>query len=301
MLVITLIVVNHGTVEFQQLRYVVAVAETSSFTRAAEQCHVVQSALSHQVARLERELGVRLFARTSRRVELTVAGEAFLPAARQSLAAAERAASDAAAAAGEVRGRLRVGAIPTVAAVDVPELLSRFRERHPQVQVSLESRRSDEMVALVASGELDAAFLGFPESVHPEGVALRELARDRLVAVLPADHARARRKRLRLADLADEVFVDFPAGSPGRAQSDTAFAAAGVSREVAFEVMSTDLMARLVDRGLGVALLPSTYDPGWPGLVTVAVTDGPRRVEYVASSEFNPTPAARAFLELVPG
>lgn len=286
-------------VEFQQMRYVVAVAETRNFTRAAEQCHVVQSALSHQVARLERELGVTLFARTSRRVELTAAGEAFLPAARQSLEAADRAAADAAAAVGEVRGRLCVGAIPTVAAVDVPELLKQFRDRHPQVQVSLESRRSDEMVALVVSGGLDVAFLGFEESVRPSGVALRELARDRLVAVLPSDHPRAGRKRLRLADLADEVFVDFPAGSPGRAQTDAAFAAAGLVREVAFEVMSTDLMARMVQRGLGIALLPSTYDLALPGLVTVGVTDGPRRVEYLASSAFNPSPAARAFLELV--
>ncbi len=69
--------------ELQQLRYVLAVSETANFTRAAEQCHVVQSALSHQIAALERELGLTLFARTSRRVQLTPAGEAFLPAARQ--------------------------------------------------------------------------------------------------------------------------------------------------------------------------------------------------------------------------
>lgn len=77
--------------DLQQLRYVVAVAETRNFTRAAERCFVVQSALSHRVANLERELGVKLFARTSRRVELTPAGAAFLPAARQALEAAERA------------------------------------------------------------------------------------------------------------------------------------------------------------------------------------------------------------------
>src|SRR5690606_27099302 len=117
--------------ELQQMRYVVAVAETNSFTRAAERCLVVQSALSHQIARLERELGARLFDRTSRRVRLTAAGAAFLPVARQCLAAADRAVAEVAAAIGEVRGPLRVGLIPTVAAVDVPSALAEFRRRHP--------------------------------------------------------------------------------------------------------------------------------------------------------------------------
>src|SRR5919106_5293211 len=116
-------------VELQQLRYVIAVAETSNFTRAAERCLVVQSALSHQIARLERELGARLFERTSRRVRLTPAGAAFLPAARQCLDAAERAAAEVAAAVGEVRGRLAVGMISTVAAIDVPSALREFHGR----------------------------------------------------------------------------------------------------------------------------------------------------------------------------
>ncbi|NUT40503.1 MAG: LysR family transcriptional regulator, partial [Thermoactinospora sp.] len=106
--------------ELQQLRYVLAVAETSNFTRAAERCLVVQSALSHQIAALERELGARLFERTSRRVRLTPAGEAFLPEARACLEAADRARAEVAAAGGEIRGRLAVGAIPSVTAVDLP-------------------------------------------------------------------------------------------------------------------------------------------------------------------------------------
>src|SRR5256714_15680355 len=114
MFVTAAIVLQDGSVELQQLRYVVAIAETNSFTRAAERCLVVQSALSHQVARLERELGARLFERTSRRVRLTPAGEAFLPAARQCPDAAGRAAADAAAAVVEIRSRLPVGLIPTV-------------------------------------------------------------------------------------------------------------------------------------------------------------------------------------------
>ena len=108
---------NHGLVELQQLRYVVAIAEERNFTRAAERCFVVQSALSHQIKALEQELGTALFVRSSRRVELTAAGEAFLTEARASLAAADRAVAVAAEAVGQVRGSLSVGVIPTVTAV----------------------------------------------------------------------------------------------------------------------------------------------------------------------------------------
>lgn len=134
-------------VELRQLRYVVAVAETRNFTRAAARCFVAPSALSRQIGNLERELGAKLFALTSRRVELTPAGEAFLVGARQCLEAAERAVTDAAAAVGEVRGRLLIGTIPTMVAVDIAEVLQRFRERHPQVRVGLHVGAGDTMAA----------------------------------------------------------------------------------------------------------------------------------------------------------
>jgi DNA-binding transcriptional LysR family regulator len=286
-------------VELQQLRYVLAVAETGSFTRAAERCFVVQSALSHRIAGLERELGVRLFARTSRRVELTAAGEAFLPAARQSLDAAERAGAEAAAAAGQVRGRLAVGVIPTVAAIDVPAALRRFRAAHPQVRVALRMGPSDELAAQVRAGELDLAAIGLPEGERPRGVRVRELARDRHVAVLPAGHPLADRTAVGLDALAEQAFVDFPAHSPGRTQSDRAFAAAGLVRDVAFEVTTAELMVRIVREGLAVGLLPSAFAPDGDGILTRPVVDGPGRVELLVWSDFNPSPATTAFLDVL--
>lgn len=285
--------------ELQQLRYVVAVAETSNFTRAAERCHVVQSALSHQIKRLEHELGTPLFARTSRQVRLTPAGEAFLPAARQALEAAERAVADAAATVGEVRGRLSVGVIPTVAAVDVLAALRELRNRHPQVRVSLRTAPSDQLTSDVAGGRLDVAFLGLPSTARPTGVCCHELARDRLVAVLAPDHPLADTRDLDLADLADEPFVDFPYGSAGRAQTDQAFARAGLSRDVAFEVTDAHLMAEVIRHGLAIGFLPSTYlrrAPELGGLAVATVKDAPSRVEYVIWSKPGPTPATRAFL-----
>lgn len=278
------------------MRYVVAVAETSNFTRAAEQCLVVQSALSHQIARLERELGAKLFDRTSRRVRLTPAGEAFLPAARQALDAAERARAEVAAAAGEIRGRLAIGAIPTVAAVDLPAVLKQFHSRHREVQISLRTGASEELIERVRQGTLDAAFLGLPVGVRPKGVRGRELARGDLVAVVAPGHPLADKEHVDLRRLAHEPFVDFPAGTAGRAQSDQAFAAAGVQREVAFEVTAADFMARLIRQGLAIGMLPAAFVSELPDLPTIRLRDAPARIEHLIWSRFQPSPAAAAFL-----
>ncbi|MFJ9884708.1 LysR family transcriptional regulator [Streptomyces sp. NPDC091287] len=285
--------------ELQQMRYVIAVAETNNFTRAAQRCLVVQSALSHQIARLEKELGARLFERTSRRVRLTPAGAAFLPAARQCLDAAERAAAEVAAAVGEVRGRLTVGLIPTVAAVDLPSVLKDFHRRHPKARVSLSVGASEDLVEQVRRGEIEVAFLGIPVTARPRGVQARELARERLIAVVSQDHPLAGESSVDLRRLSSEVFVDLPAKTAGRAQSDLAFAAAGLTREVAFEVTNADYLARLVAAGLGVALLPPAYVAGLAGVTTIEVTDAPARVEYVIWGRESRTSAAAAFLELL--
>lgn len=290
------IVMDDVCVELQQMRYVVAVAELGSFTRAAERCFVVQSALSHQVARLEQELGARLFHRTSRQVRLSPAGEAFLPVARQCLEAADRAAAEVAAATGTIRGPLAVGVIPTVAAVDVPATLRAFRAEHPGVQVRFTSASSDELVRHVVEGRLDVAFLGLPDEHEPAGVNSRLLARDRHRAVVAPDHPLAGRRRLRLDRLAAETFVDFPATSPGRRQTDLAFERAGVTREVAFEVTDMLLMARILRAGLAVALLPSTFVDHLPDLVSLPVVGAPARAEHVVWSAFGPAPAATALL-----
>ncbi|MFE6692012.1 LysR family transcriptional regulator [Streptomyces sp. NPDC057743] len=285
--------------DLQQMRYVVAVAETASFTRAAERCHVVQSALSHQVARLEKELGARLFERTSRRVRPTTAGEAFLPAARQALEAAERARADVAAATGEIRGKLTVGSIPAVASVDLPAVLRDYRLRYPQVRISLRAGSSEQLVERVRDGQLDAALLGVQPGFLPQGVHDRELAHAQHVAVLAPDHPLATRHEVDLRLLAEEAFVDFADGSAARAQSDQAFAAAGLRREVAFEVSGVELMAPMVRHGLGIALLPATFAAELHGLRTVPVTNGPVRVERLVWSRFPPSPATSAFLALL--
>ncbi|MFI0367037.1 LysR family transcriptional regulator [Actinomadura sp. 1N219] len=280
----------------QQLNYVVAVAELGNFTRAAQRCSVVQSALSHQIAKLEQELGARLFHRTSRSVALTPAGAAFLPAARDCLAAAERARAEVYAATGEIRGRLAVGMIPTVAAVDVPAVLRSFHQQHPQVRISLVTAGSTVLADQVRDGALDVAFLGLAEDVEIPHLNSRPLARDPLAALLAPGHPLAGRRRIRLEAIAAEEFVDFPAGTTGRVQADHAFRAAGLERTVAFEVTDPHIMARLVTEGLGVALLASAYAVRLPGVSVVPVENTSHRVEHLIWSRLGPTPAAGAFI-----
>ncbi len=291
---------NHGWMDLQQLRYVVEVASTSSFTRAAERCFVTQSALSHQIAALEREIGQRLFLRSSRRVQLTEAGEAFLIQARIAVAAADRAAEDAAAADARVVGTLRLGVIPTVTAVDVPKALARFRAAHPEVRVELQGGNSDDLVAGLRRGEIDVALLGLRDGSTPSGVQSRVLSRDALVLVLPKTHRLAERRALALADAAGETFADFPTGTSGREQSDVAFTAAGIARDVAFEADSAALILGLVSAGLAITLLaPGVVPTSAEDVVTATVEDGPHRIEYVAWHEHAPRNVARAFLDLL--
>ncbi|MCX4967758.1 LysR family transcriptional regulator [Streptomyces sp. NBC_00654] len=282
--------------ELQQMRYVLAVAETRNFTRAAKRCLVVQSALSHQIARLEKELGARLFDRSSRHVRLTAAGEAFLPAARQALDAAERARAEVAAAAGEISGRLAIGAIPTVTAVDIPGALEEFHRRHPKVGIVLRDGASKDLVEDVRSGALDLAFLGVLPDYRPKGVSDHELARGELAAITATGHPLADETEVDLARLARETFVDFPDGTAARAQSEEAFTAMGLTRNVAYEVSGADYIARLVRKGLGVALLPAAFAEEVPGVRVLRVRNAPGRVERLVWSRFRPTPAAAAFL-----
>ena len=285
--------------DLQQLRYTVVIAEEKSFTRAAQRCFVVQSALSRQIKSLESELGVRLFARTSRKVEVTPAGEAFVNQARLCLQAAERAKVSAAAAHGEIRGSLTIGVIPTVTAVDVAAVLGAFHRSYPEVGVHVRTGGSDEFLRRIAAGELDVGLLGLAEGLTPRGVQTRELSRERLVAVLSEGHRLAGRRRLHLEDLADEPFVDFPEGSSGREQSDLAFDRAGLRREVSFEVNTADLLTGLVRQGLGAALVAPSVARQAPGCVCIPVTDGPVRVEYLAWDSFNPSPVAQVFVDSI--
>ncbi|WP_432509196.1 LysR family transcriptional regulator [Kineococcus auxinigenes] len=282
-----------------QLRCALAVADALHFTRAAHEVGTTQSALSAHVARLEDELGTTLFERTSRSVRLTAAGEALLPRARAVLAELDRLRTDVAAVTGAVEGPLRIGTIPTLADVDLAGLLALLRERHPGVRATVVEQTSGRTLAAVADGTLDVGFTGTALSEPLTGVQVQVIATEPLAAVVAEGDPWAARHRLRLRDLAGRAGVDFPAGTSGRRQSDEAFAAAGLAREVAVESSSAAFLLDLVRAGVGVALLPAATARAAGGVRAVPVVDAPVRRVCAVHAGAASSAAARAFLDLL--
>jgi len=248
--------------DVRQLEYVVAIAEEGSFTRAAQRCHIVQSALSHQVARLESELGVKLFERTSRSVRLADAGLLLLPYARQVLGDMAEARNAIDALAGISRGRLRIGMTQTAGrALDLIALIGDFHRQYPEIELSTLSGPGGELIDAVHDGQLDVAVAALRPQGLPDGIVFQiAIETEPLVAVVPAEHRLAARKRVSLRELASAgPFVEFLTNTALRERVDAAFAAAGARRESSFEVGQITDMVRYAACGLGTAIVPRVF------------------------------------------
>jgi DNA-binding transcriptional LysR family regulator len=247
--------------ELRQLAHFVAVAEDGSFTKAARRLDYVQSALSVSVQQLERELGVRLFDRTTHRVALTSAGEALVPAARRTLAAAEETLDAAAAFKGVLRGTLRVGVTGAARAfIDVPGVLGRFHRQHPDVEIQIHPAvGSAALLDELRHGGLDIAFIAGTEPLS--GVTAIPLGSEDLMLVAAPETTPGGRGPVPLESLANASFVDFPTGWGIRTAVDRAFAAAGLTRRVTIEVADVGTCVELVRVGLGVGLFPPSLFP----------------------------------------
>ncbi len=277
-----------------------AVAEELSFTRAAQRLHQVQSGVSATVRALERDLGAELFVRSSRSVELSEAGSAFLPAARDALAAAQAARDAVTGATGELGGTVRIAIATATDIVALPRLLGTFHRAHPGVTLAVVSTtRGDEgVMAALAEGELDVGLL--TPTTRPSTVTIHEIARAPVSVVLPVGHPLCGRARISLAQLADADFVDLPAGYGGRIINDAAFSAAAVRRRVALEVVDLRSASAYVREGLGVGLFPVTGIGEETGLVARRLL-GPALhwpVAVVTGAERVPKAATRALLEV---
>jgi DNA-binding transcriptional LysR family regulator len=242
--------------ELRHLEYFVAVAEERHFTRAARRVHVVQSALSAAIQAFERELGARLFVRTTRRVDLTDTGRALLPEARRTLAAAEAARAAVAGVQGLLTGSVSIGAGKALG-VDLVPVFARFTQSYPGIALNLHQAGSLALIEAVRDGRLDFAPLGLPQR-EPDGVATTILRTESLLLACHAQHRLARRKRVRLEHLEGETFVDLDQEWGIRLLTDHWFAESGVSRRVAFAVNDVGMLLELVAGGLGVAVVPAS-------------------------------------------
>ncbi|MBU2668071.1 LysR family transcriptional regulator [Actinoplanes bogorensis] len=243
--------------ELRQLRYFVVVAEERHFGRAAARLHMAQPPLSQAIRRLETGLGVELLHRTTRRVELTEAGRAYLSRARAILAEVDDAGEQARRVAAGVVGHLTIGCVGSVTYSLLPALARHLTAEMPGVDFSFrgEMLAPDQAEAL-RSGEIDLALLRPP--VTDESLRLTRLRRDRLVVALPAGDRRAERRQVRVTDLRDTPLIVHSAGRRS-AMYDVVlglFRTAGVAARVRHEVGETSTLITLVAGGLGVAVVP---------------------------------------------
>jgi LysR family transcriptional regulator, transcription activator of glutamate synthase operon len=241
-------------VELRQLRSVEAVARHRHFTRAAEELHLAQSALSHQIRRLEQELGTPLFERTSRRVSPTEAGQVIAMRARRVLAELEAARAEVDELRGVLRGRIWIGALLPAGGLDVPGLLARFSQAHPGVEVGLREGIAADMLRFLAADELDAAFCLLAGEL-PDEFAVERLTEEEVVAAFapdrgpPAPHAS-------VADLARHRIVAPRRGSAITTALEQRFAEAGTPLRLALESGDPFLLRSLAARGFAAAILP---------------------------------------------
>lgn len=238
----------------RQLEYLVAVADHLNFREAAESCHVTQPALSTQLQQLEALLGVQLFERDTRRVVATHAGVAIAEKARAILSLTDEAIDLARAEGAPLAGRLRLGAIPTVAPYMLPMVVQAAREAHPDLVLLLTEDQTARLVTGLGSGELDVLLLAL--DVDLKGAEEMELFSDPFVLACPADHPLAKKELLREADLDGETVLLLEEGHCLRSHALPICKSAGMTEYADFRATSLGTLLQMVGVGLGVTLLP---------------------------------------------
>jgi DNA-binding transcriptional LysR family regulator len=284
-------------VQLHQLRYVVCVAEEGRFTRAAARLHVAQPSISAAVAALEQELGAPLFHRSRSEVTLTGAGEAFLPWARQVLADCDAGVTAVRDPLGLSRGRLVLGATPSLTTNLLPPVLARFHEDHPGVELTVHEAGSQELVDRLGNGEMDLAVVILP--VDRSWVESKPLMQEDLVLAVDRNHRLAGRRTVRVAELEEVPLVMFKDGYDLREATLLACRQAGFTPVMAMQGLEMDGALALVEAGVAAAVVPESVVGRSSPLVGIPFRGTAlRRTVGLASRRDRPlSPSASAFVE----
>ncbi|MCH2172077.1 LysR family transcriptional regulator [Myxococcota bacterium] len=240
--------------ESERLTAFRAVARSLSFSRAAEQLHKTQPAISQSVRALETSLGERLFLRLGRRIQLTLAGRILLEHVEESFAALERGRLRIEALAELREGELRIGASDTTACYVLPPVLQAYRERYPDVDVWISNRPSPKTLEQLTASEVDIGFVTLPVA-QPDLTVEPLLVRED-VAICAPNHELAARSRVTLDQLLPFPLLLLDRGSSTRTFIDQRIAAAGTEPQIAMEVGSIEIIKHLVQRNFGVSIVP---------------------------------------------
>jgi DNA-binding transcriptional LysR family regulator len=244
--------------------YFLALAQELSFTKAATRANVAQPALSRQIRKLEDELGTALVDRTSRRVQLTAAGQRLVAHATQILDDVENARAEILQITDLSTGRLAIGTTQTPGPLNVARLLSDFHAQHPGIELTVREELSVVIADRLRSDELDLGLVSeIPEPAR-HGLDMQRIASEPLVVALPPGHPLAADAEVDFAALGDESFILFPEGATIRTTFHRLAARYGADPHVAFVTTDTDRMRELVGLGLGISLLPES-DANLPG------------------------------------
>jgi DNA-binding transcriptional LysR family regulator len=288
-----------------RLRVLAELAERGSFSAAADALDYTQSAVSKQVAALEREVGTQLVVREVRPVRLTPAGEALVRHARTVLEGLAAAEAEVESIAALESGRLRVGTYSSVGATLVVQAVAAFRERHPDVRITLLEAGRDRLVKGVRAGDLDvAAVFDFPALgvTVDDGLEGRPLLDESHVLLLHPEHRLARKRTVTMADLRDEdwLFPTLGPDSPTQKLFTAACAAAGYEPRIVFRVNDCEMFQALVAAGVGIGFLPRlALHPVHPGVVIKQVAEAPKRRILAIALPGTPSAASQRFLALL--
>jgi DNA-binding transcriptional LysR family regulator len=292
-------------VRLDQLRSFEAVARLGNFTRAAEELFIAQPSLSRQIGALEAELGTALFRRAPAGVTLTAAGEVLLPVARRMIADARSARDQLDELAGLRRGRVRLGAPPTLCVSLVADVLAAYRAAHPGVELHITEAGSRSLVDSLDEGALDLALVVTRgEQASAPSTELIPLLSEELVVISAAGAGEGSlrpQSEVTLAQLATMPQVAFSRSYDLRVATDAAFAAAGLTPAVAVEGAEMDAVLRFVERGIGVAVVPAMVVIDRPGLRSTRLVRPQlsRTVNLARRTDVAPSPAAAAMQQLV--
>jgi LysR family hydrogen peroxide-inducible transcriptional activator len=287
--------------EMQQLRYVVAVARTGNFSRAAERCHVSQPSLSQQIQKLEDELGERLFDRMKREAKPTPHGEVFLRRAVRILEEVDAATREAKDVTELLRGTVTVGVLPTIAPYLLPDVMAQFTEKFPGVEIVVQEDTTAQLLKLAHGYEIDFALASQP--IQDERLEVKELFSEELLLALPPGHPLTRRRTVAAADLKDERLIVMKEGHCLGDQVLGFCERRDVKPKISFRSAQLETIQALVAAGLGISLIPAMATRGErevsPEYRSLQLPRPERKIVAVWPRQRPPGRAANEFLKMV--